>query len=251
MRRFLFFLLVVSGCLAACAGPRLVPAVAPAAPHGDALLILPGFGYGRGDGAGFATVARDADASGIDVYVPRYLTRGGLDANRRSLLAFVRDAHLDRYERVHVFAFIAGAWTINPLIDDGALPNLATIVYDRSPYQEAAPRIAARDLRIPAWLRYGSTIFDVARTPYPPLARDGVRVGLLVETRPTDFVTHHARPDDLPAPGAFECGAFHQRYDDCAYLPMSHDDLYPRFADVWPQVDAFIRTGHLSAEAHR
>src|SRR5215831_7681104 len=190
MRRLLFFLLVLSGGLAACAGPRLAPALAPARPHADALLVLPGFGYGRGDGAGFGRVARAAAVSGIDVYVPRYVTRGGLDANRRQLAAFVREQHLDRYERLHVFAFIAGAWTVNPLIDGGALPNLATIVYDRSPYQEAAPRIAARDLRVAAWLRYGATIFDVARTPYPPLARADVRVALLVETKPTSFIAH-------------------------------------------------------------
>jgi hypothetical protein len=243
MRKLLFFLLATCGCLAACAGPRLTPALAPARPHRDALLILPGFGYGRDDANVFRAVQQTAASAGVDVYLPSSVTRGGLDANRAGLERFIREARLDGYERVHVFAFIAGAWTVNPLIDRGVLPNLATIVYDRSPFQERAPRMAVRDLRIPAWLRYGSTIFDVARTPYPPLERAGVRVALLVETEPTAFVRHHAKDGDTPAPDAFACEAMRQRYDACARLAMNHDELYARFAELWPSLEGFMRTG--------
>lgn len=251
MRRLLFILLVACGCLAACAGPRLVPSLSPARPHDDALLILTGFGYGRGDGTALTDVSRTAAAAGIDVYVPRYITRGGLDDSRARLAGFIRAAQLDRYERVHVFAFIAGAWTVNPLVDRGSLPNLTTIVYDRSPFQERAPRLAVRDLRVPAWLRYGSTIFDVARTPYPPLTRPDVRVGLVVESEPTAFVRRHARPDDLPAASAFDCDAIGERYDDCIHVAMSHDELYTRFAEIWPDVEAFMQTGRFTAGAVR
>jgi hypothetical protein len=243
--------LAAAALLAACAGPRLTPAITPIGPNQDALLVLPGFGYSRGDAGGFRSVARSAAGAGLDVYVPAYVTRDGLEANRRALRAFIREQRLDRYARVHVFAFIAGAWTVNPLIDAGALPNLATVVYDRSPFQERAPRIAVRDLRIAAWLRYGSTIFDVARTPYPALARPDVKVALLVETRPTEFIVHHAK--DVAAAGlpAFDCESFRQRHDDCAYVPLNHDELYARFADVWPDVEAFIRTGRFPGDADR
>lgn len=243
MRKLLFFLLAVCGCLAACAGPRLTPALSPAPPSRDALLILPGFGYGRGDTNAFRAMQQTAAAAGVDVYVPSYVTRAGLAANRAELERFIRDQRLDRYERVHVFAFIAGAWTVNPLIDRGALPNLATIVYDRSPFQERAPQIAARDLRVPAWLRYGSTIFELARTPYPPLERAGVRVALLVETEPTPFITHHAKDGDAPPADAFECDRMGQRYDACAHVAMNHDELYTRFGELWPSLESFMRSG--------
>jgi hypothetical protein len=251
MRTLLSILVATCGCLAACAGPRLMPPLSPARPHEDALLVLTGFGYGRGDGAALADVSRRASAAGIDVYVPRYITRRSLDSSRRRLADFIRAAHLDRYERVHVFAFIAGAWTLNPLVDLGALPNLATIVYDRSPYQERAPRLAVRDLRVPAWLRYGSTIFDVARTPYQALSRPNVRVGLVIETEPTAFVRRHARPDDLPAASAFDCDAIGERYDDCVHVAMRHGELYTRFAEIWPDVDAFMHTGRFTDGAAR
>lgn len=237
--------------LAACAGPAVKPVLSPLQPHHDALLILPGFGYGRGDDTPFRSLVPGAAANGIDVYVAPYLTRGGLDSSRARLCRFIRDEHLDRYERLHVFAFIAGAWTLNPAIGRSTLPNLATVVYDRSPFQERAPILAARDMPLPAWLRYGSTLFDVARTPYPPLTRSGVRVGILVETRPTGFIRHRATRAAALGPFDFTCGALSQRYDDCAYVPLNHDQMYERFTSIWPEVETFIRTGRFSAAASR
>jgi hypothetical protein len=56
----------------------------------DALLVLTGFGYGR---AGRKALR----------------ARSGLVASRTKLERFIREQRLDRYERLHVFAFIAGA----------------------------------------------------------------------------------------------------------------------------------------------
>jgi hypothetical protein len=235
--------------LASCAGPLIKPPATPSRPNRDALLVLPGFGYGRNDGGAFRSIAAAAAARGLDVYVAPFVTRTGLDGSQDKLRRFVRGQRLDRYEHVHVVAFIAGAWTFNPMARE--LPNLATVVYDRSPFQERAPRIAVTDLPALAWLRYGSTIFDVARTPYPALDMPGVRVGLLVETSPTGFIRGHARQARALGPFDFACGALGQRYDDCAYVPLSHDELYGHFAEVWPDVESFIRGGTFTAAAAR
>ena len=164
---------------------------------------------------------------------------------------FMREQRLDRYDRLHVFAFIAGAWTLNPLVEMNGLTNLATVVYDRSPLQELAPRIATEKLRVLAWVRYGSPIFDIARTAYPPISAPNVHVALMVETQPTPFVRKHEATARGYGPLRFDCDALMQRYDDCLYLPMHHADLYARFAEVWPEVRAFIRTGRFTSAAVR
>lgn len=243
--------LAAAAFAASCSGPLVRPTVAPAAARADALLILPGFGYGRDAGKVFTAISRAAGADGIDVYVAPFVTRAGLDDSRAHLEQFVRDERLDRYEHLHVFAFIAGAWTLNPMLDRGELPNLTTIVYDRSPYQERAPRVAATKLPKRAWLRYGKTIFDVARTPYPAIPAQQLAVGLLVESVPTPFIVSHAKEAASYGPLSFACDSLGQRHDDCAYLPMHHTDMYARFADVWPDVHAFIRTGRFTAGADR
>src|SRR5688500_6755145 len=149
-------IIAVSACLAGCAGPLVRPSVAPlrasaSTPKRDALLVLPGFGYGRTADKAFRSVAVQAAGEGVDLYVAPFVTRSGLGTSGAKLERFIREHRLDRYERLHVFAFIAGAWTLNPLVERHQPANLATVIYDRSPFQERAPRIAAAKLPLLAW----------------------------------------------------------------------------------------------------
>lgn len=234
----------------ACAGARPRPLVAPRV-HAEAFLVLPGFGYGRAGERTFESLRPVLAEEGIDLYVARYLTRSGLESGREKLDRFIRDNRLDRYERLHVFAFLVGAWTINPLLEQQLPSNLASVVYDRSPFQERAPAIAVDKLRVFAWLRYGSTIFDLARTPYPSVTSSHVKVGLIVEAVPTSFITGHAQAAQAYGPFAFGCGDLHQRYDDCGYVALNHNDLYGRFNEVWPELRAFIRDGRFTSTMNR
>ena len=252
MKRVASLAIVVAAVvLTACAGSIARPLLAPAKPGADALLILPGFGYSRDGEQALRELEPSMARQGVDLFVPTYISRSGLDKSRAQLERFIRDHHLERYDRLHVFAFIAGAWTFNPLAATRQLPNLATVVYDRSPYQERAPRIAAEKLRVLTWLRYGSPVFEVASTPYPPLASPGVNVALIVETRPTSFIKQHESAARSYGPFRFECDAFMQPYADCMYVEMNHEDVYVRFAEIWPELLGFIQTGRFTKTANR
>lgn len=244
-------ILAVCACIAACASSVVRPSLPPSKPGADALLVLPGFGYSRAGEKTLRSLAASMAGEGVDLYVPTYVSRSGLIESRAKLQRFIRDQRLDRYDRVHVFAFIAGAWTLNPLVETQGLPNLSTVVYDRSPFQERAPRIAAEKLHFLTWVRYGSPVFDVAKTPYAPLTAPDVKVALMVETTPTSFIKRYEKAARGYGPFHFECDGFMQRYDDCLYLPMNHDELYVRFAEVWPELLAFIRTGRFTSKANR
>ena len=248
-----FRLLLIVGTMSAggCAG-TIAPATSPSGPAREALLILPGFGYSRDGERAIRALEPGMRAEGIDLYVPAFVTRSGLDDSREKLRRFIREQRLERYSRMHVFAFLAGGWTFNPLAEDAdLLPNLASIVYDRSPYQERAPRIAAEKLKILAWLRYGPVLFDVAKAPYPPLPRSDVNVGMIVETSPTPFVRRYQETARSYGPFAFECTALAQPHDDCIFVAMHHTELYTRFGEVWPELRAFIRDSRFSVHAER
>jgi hypothetical protein len=251
MRAGRLAVLVACTLLGACAGAIVKPSTSLAPPATDAVLVLAGFGYGGDGEAVLRSLAPAMAREGMDLYVPTYISRGGLADGRARLQRFIRDQRLERYQRLHVFAFIAGGWTLNPLVEMHQLPNLATVVYDRSPYQERAPRIADEELHFLTWVRYGRPVFDVARTPYAPLSVPGVRVGLVVETTPTQFVRKHEKTARSYGPFRFDCEAFMQRYDDCIYVPLNHDELYVRFADVWPELLAFVRSGRFTPAATR
>jgi len=247
----LLVVFVTAGCATACVSAVVSPSVSPSKPRAEALLVLPGFGYGGAGEKALRSLARSMAAEGLEVYIPTYISRSGLIESRAKLQRFIRDHRLERYQRLHVFAFLAGAWTFNPLVEARGLPNLATVVYDRSPLQERAPRIADEKLHFLTWVRYGSPVFDVARTPYAPLTAAGVKVALVVETKPTSFIKRHEETARGYGPFHFQCDAFRQRYDDCLYLPMNHDELYLRFAEVWPELLTFIRTGRFTDAARR
>jgi hypothetical protein len=242
-------IVVAYTCLSGVSTTATVQAPAPT-PRTEAFVVLRGFGYG-GDGERVLRALEPAIAAqGMDLHVPDYISRSGLDDSRKKLQRYFQD-RLARYERLHVFAFIAGGWTLNPLVAGGGVPRLATVIYDRSPLQERAPRIADEKLHFLTWVRYGSPVFDLARAPYSPLTVSGVKVGLLVETSPTSFIRDHEQTARSYGPFRYECDAFGQRYDDCAYVDLNHDELYRRFAAVWPEALAFIRTGQFSSAANR
>jgi hypothetical protein len=246
-----FAIIAAVACLGGCAGPVVRPSLSPSKPKREALLVLPGFGYGRTEDRAFRAVAASSAGEGVDLFVAPFVTRSGLATSRAKLERFIRENRLDRYERLHVFAFIAGTWTFNPLVEQYELPNLASVIYDRSPFQERAPKIAAARVPLFAWLRYGSTVFDVARTPYPPLTAPNVKFAIVVESTPTSFIKRYDTAARQYGPFDFECDSFLQRYDDCLYLPMNHDELYVRFAEVWPELLTFIRTRRFSDAANR
>jgi len=223
----------------------------PSATRTEAFVVLRGFGYSAAAERVLRALEPAIAAQGMDLYMPDYISRSGLDDSRKNLQRFVQDRGLARYERLHVFAFIAGGWTLNPLVAAGGVPKLATVIYNRSPLQERAPRIADERLHFLTWVRYGSPVFDLARTTYPPLTASGVRVGLVVETSPTSFIRDHEQTARSYGAFRFECDAFEQRYDDCMYVNLNHDELYLRFAEVWPEVLTFIRSGRFSSAAGR
>jgi hypothetical protein len=235
----------------ACAG-TIAPPKPPAPAAREAVLILPGFGYSDKGERALRALAPTLRTEGLDLYVPTYVTRSGITSSREKVRRFIRDQRLDRYERVHVFAFLAGAWTLNPLIEDPqALPNLATLVYDRSPYQERAPRVAADTMPLLAWLRHGHTLFELAKMPYPTFDRPNVKVGMVIETKPTPFIKRFSKTASAYGPFAFGCDSFAQPHDDCIFIPLNHGELYTRFGEIWPDVRAFIRTARFTATADR
>src|SRR5262245_13988759 len=86
-------LVAAAASLSACAETLPRPSISPR-PHADALLVLPGFGYGRAGHHALRSLAPTAAAEGVDLYVADYLTRGGLASSREKLRRYVRENRL-------------------------------------------------------------------------------------------------------------------------------------------------------------
>ena len=136
----------------------------------EAILILPGFGDSK---KGRKHQKNYFQHKGYDLYIPIYKDNETLENCMHNLLNFYNTQHLDRYDKIHVFSYIIGSWTLNNFINEYGRKNIATIVYDRSPIQERAPYIAANNLRLLLRLMGLRKIMDeMAETPYPSLKND-------------------------------------------------------------------------------
>lgn len=224
--------------------------------HPEAVVVVPGITIGV---AGRRSVARFFGAAPYDLFFLDYLYgatlhRCSLEGAVENLQGLLQAHGLEAYARVHVFANILGGWTVNLALRSRPLPNLASIVYDRSPIQERAPAVVSGLLPVSTRTVLGRVVEDVAATPYPALHGDGVRVGLVIEDRASLLMRMLRRSADRMGPYAFEAERMGQRFDDALHVALSHDEIYTGIDSYGPAVLRFFRDGafpdHVRREPH-
>jgi hypothetical protein len=214
-----------------------------------ALLVLPGFGM---LGANWQQMARAfAGAGDVDVYLPDYFARESVAACAGNLHTFVQAHDLHRYERLHAFAYILGGWVLNTYLRQHSLPHLHTVIYDRSPIQDRAPRTITDLFPRLARLVMGHVLQDLAHTPYPPLPRDDVRIGLMIENDVTSLMRVFKRHALALRPLTWEPEQFGQPHDDACYVPLNHDEMYRRFDVFMGEARHFYAHGSFRPAARR
>lgn len=196
--------------------------------------------------------SKEALARGYDFFVADYLRGESLSASGVSIRNFIAENEIEKCSNLHIFAFIAGAWSLNPVLRESVPHNLRTIVYDRSPLQEQAPRVASQELPVLVRKMFGNVIFELARTPYPALdPPPGIRVGLIVETRATSLIRFFKEEALKSGPVSFDFAGLQQTHDDAVYLPFDHDRMYSEFEVPGGLVLDFARDGRFPASASR
>ncbi len=196
--------------------------------------------------------ANNVSSKGYTFFTADYVRKEGLAASGRAVRDFISENQIDRCERLHILAFIAGAWSLNPLLRQAGVPNLKSLIYDRSPLQERAPRIVTQELPFVARALFGEVIFELARTPYPQLEPpEGVRTGLIVESRASALIRYYREEALASGPVNFAFASFGQKHNDAIYWPFDHTLMYDRFEELEPLVLSFIEKGRLPESANR
>jgi len=195
--------------------------------------------------------AANVQGKGYRVFTADYLRKESLSASRESIKNFIYEHRLHECERLHVLAFIAGAWSLNPLLQELKLANLKTVVYDRSPLQERAPRVVTEEIPVIVRQMFGAVIFEMARTPYSPFEPGSVRTGLIVETKATSLIRFFKEEALALGPVQFDFASFRQKHDDAVYWPFDHAQMYDRFDELEPLLLTFIEKGRFPEDSNR
>ena len=238
--------------LGACAPLHVTP---PATTKNkQAILMLPGVGLKKESIGPIEEFGASADEAGFDFYLADYQHRKSIDAGVEALNKFILEQELERYQEVHVVAYILGGYTFNRYQQNYPLKNLGNVVYDRSPLQELAPRLATTGwTKIPAWLAIGPMLEDLASTEYSPLPEPHAStIGLMIENRATPFL--RARKDralEMAGPPSFDPSNFGQPFDEAIHVPLNHDEMYQRFDVIGPELLHFFKHGTFTPEAAR
>lgn len=123
--------------------------------HQQALLVLVGLGS---KSSNWKAIAQCFDTLPMDIFVPDFISNDSLDACTDNLAIFIAQQDLSTYKELHVFAYILGGAVFNRYLADHELPNLTSILYDRSPWQERAPKVIIDTVPWLARLTIGQTI---------------------------------------------------------------------------------------------
>jgi hypothetical protein len=188
----------------------------------EAILVLTGFGsvYHNTKGQKAALAHQ-----GFDVYIPDYISRKSIEKSAENVAEFMVKHDLAAYKKVHVLAYIFGSWTFSALSETLDLPNLSSVVSDRSPLQEQLPGVLLEHKRWLGWLLFGCTNKDLATTPYRAIDTTGYRFGLLIETKASKPAFNSKQHLNL-APELWPPEARRQPYSDHCYIYIHHDEMY-------------------------
>ncbi len=210
----------------------------------EAILILPGLGTFNHNTKSQKENFRD---KGYDIFIPDYISRKSVSDCSKNVLEFYDKHELKKYKHVHVFSYIIGSWTINEILLSGNKPqNIVSIIYDRSPMQEMAPRILVDENKFFSKILFGKLIFELANTPYKSIENDELNIGILIECKATKLMNKKKKSLVNYDPISWKMESLNQNPDDFEFLYVSHDDMYTKLEIIAPSVFQFVKNGKFS-----
>lgn len=214
----------------------------------EALLILPGFGDKKKRRKKQKAYFEQFD---YDVFIADYKCRKSFDLTVDKFAAYYETNGLNRYEKVHVFSYVLGSWVINEYIQKNGRQNICTIIYDRSPLQERAPKIVMEKIPLLGKIKVGKVLADFSNKPYPTLLMDSIKIGIIVETKATSLVRFFKKTALSYGPLSWQPSDLQQPYDDLFYTPLNHDQMYTRFDVIGTEIIHFLEKNRFTKTARR
>ncbi|HBS06883.1 MAG TPA: hypothetical protein DEA96_18075 [Leptospiraceae bacterium] len=211
--------------------------------HSDALLVLPGIGYGPSGRRAMKRFFRKAE---LDLFVPDYIQRSGIDASVQFLQEYSTQHQLALYSRLYIFCFIAGGYVLHRWMQSEG-PEISGVILDRSPYQERAPAIVTRRIPWIARMLLGDFVFELGDARYPQmcdaLESIGLKPALIIEKNRTNIIKLFAADCRKMGPIQWKPESFESSFADHCYVPYDHDSIYANFDSLAPYIQSFIGSG--------
>ena len=192
-----------------------------------ALIIMNGFGGNKS-----ACKAQLAfwKEQGMDVFIPEVLLRPSLASSSVAMEEFVEEYRIAEYAEVRSICYIAGAFLLHAYLESHALPNLKSVIYDRSPIQERAPQAVIEAIPVlGTWLK-GNVLRDLSEAVWPPPLDSATIVkGLSIENRATGLMRWLQDEAEALGPFEFDWKAIDGQASDAFHVALDHNMMYTRW----------------------
>lgn len=214
----------------------------------EAILILVGFGSKI---QGTKEIASYFFNKGYDIFIPDYISRSSILNSVENLNNFILTYKLKQYKKIHVFSYIIGSWTLNNWIYNNPKNNIESIIYDRSPLQERAPYALIKDYKYLISIVFGNIMKEFSTSPYPPIIKNKINIGLIIESTPTKLIIKHKKSTLSLGPINWNVKSLNQEYTDFFYINLNHDEMYKRFDISGNEIMNFIKYHKFTDSAKR
>ena len=125
------------------------------------------------------------------------MDKRSIDLTVSTFSSFYDKNNLDEYKEVKFLCYIIGGHVLNQYIERNGKGKITTIIYDRSPTQERAPRVAAEKLQFISQILYGKVLADFSKQKLTPLSDpNGLAVGVIIENKATKLMRFFKKTSD-------------------------------------------------------
>ena len=212
----------------------------------EALIILPGFGDSK---KGRRHQKKYFKNVGYDLYIPDYIDRRSYAGTIDRFTKLYNTYRLEEYKRVHIFSYILGSYVLNEFINESGKKNIKTIVYNRSPLQERAPRVVVERIPLIGRIFAGKVLNEFSKVSYTPILNDEINIGMIVENKATPLIRTFKKLTMSYGPIDWNNLDLNQSYDELIYTPLNHDEMYYSFDVIGLDILEFIKYSRFTKEA--
>ena len=212
----------------------------------EALIILPGFGDSK---KGRRHQKKYFKNVGYDLYIPDYIDRRSYAGTINRFTKLYNTYRLEEYKRVHIFSYILGSYVLNEFIDESGKKNIKTIVYNRSPLQERAPRVVVERIPLIGRIFAGKVLNEFSKVGYTPILNDEINIGVIVENKATPLIRTFRKLTMSYGPIDWNNLDLNQSYDDLIYTSLNHDEMYYSFDVIGLDILEFIKSSRFTKDA--
>ena len=215
----------------------------------EALVILNGFGDSRKNRKIQKEFFRD---KGYDLFIPEYVNRRSMDMTIKYFSNLYDEYNLDEYKEVKFLCYIVGGYVLNEHIQTHGSGRITTIIYDRSPIQERAPKTVIKRMKIISQMIYGRVLYDFSKLELYSLGNKyDIEVGIIIESKATRLMRYFRKTSDSYGSYTYVPEEIDANQDDFMYTYLDHNMMYERFDVIGEDILHFLEFGRFTNKTRR